>query len=243
MGVWLIATAGALAAMRGHQRDALRRIVQEQCVPGFLQHGNPQPCETVVLSGAADDAGYAILHDRKGQGHFLLIPTRTLGGIESAALLAPTAPDYVAAAWRHRDVLEHWFHHPLPRDAVGLAINPRLARGQDQLHIHIECVGLSLHQALTGLADTIGTHWTSLNLLGRRFQARIILGDGFEHANPVQLMAGELRNSPPDLGPYTLIVAGWTFRSGPGVIVLVATGRPGGETLLDATCAVAAPHA
>jgi CDP-diacylglycerol pyrophosphatase len=235
----VIALIGVFAALRLHQRDALRRIVQDQCLPNFRQHADPAPCEYLVPASTNPDNGYAILHDRKGGAHFLLIPIRTLTGIESAALLDHTATDYVAAAWRNRDVLERSVHRTLPRDAVGLAINPRTARGQDQLHIHIECVGASLHEALAAHTGDIGSAWSPLTIAGRSFQARRIPGDDFERANPIQLLASQLTGARRDRGSHTLIVAGMNFASGPGVIFLVGTGVPGGERLLDASCAVA----
>jgi len=235
----LILLTVVLEALRAHERDALRRIVQEQCLPHFREHASSAPCERVVLPAAGDDHGFAILHDKKGGAHFLLIPTRTLTGIESAALLEPEAPDYVSAAWANRDVLEHWLGRALPRDAVGLAINPRAARGQDQFHIHLECVGSALAGALSAHAETIGNSWSALVVADRHLQVRRIMGDAFERANPIQLLARDLPNPRRDRGAYTLIVAGRTFAAGPGVVVLVGVGKPGGETLLDSRCAVA----
>jgi len=238
----LVAGAVAVGLVVAHQRDALRRIVQEQCVPGLRKQSNPFPCERVVLaSSVSEDDGYAILHDRKGGAHFLLIPTRTLPGIESAALLDPAAPDYVAAAWNNRDLLERWLGRALPRDAVGLAINPRAARSQDQLHIHMECVGALLQQAVRTQADVVGSVWTPFTVADRHFQARRIMGDDFRLADPIRLLASELPDARPDLGLYTVIVAGHTFTKGPGVVVLVGTGAVGGESLLDSRCETVNP--
>ena len=55
-----------------------------------------------VTVGAADgsaieDTGYAILHDRKGGAHSLLISdAQRFTGIESPELAAPGAPNYFA---------------------------------------------------------------------------------------------------------------------------------------------------
>ncbi len=183
----LTVISSAVALVMAYQRGALRRIVQEQCVPEFRNHGNPGPCIRVVMTYAfGEDTGYAISHDRKGGAHFLLIPTRTLSGIESVELLDLAAPDYIAAAWSNRDVLDHWLGRALPRDSVGLAINPRTARSQDQLHIHIECIGTSLQQALQRHADEIRYTWTPFTVAAHRLQARRIMGDDFKLANPVR---------------------------------------------------------
>jgi CDP-diacylglycerol pyrophosphatase len=232
-----------MALVVAYRRDALRRIVQEQCVPGFRLHGNPSPCVRIVVgSSLGADGGYAVLHDRKGGAHFLLIPTRTVSGIESVELLDPATPDYIAAAWHNRDVLDRWLGRALPRDAVGLAINPRTSRSQDQLHIHIECIGALMQQALRRQADAIGSSWAPFIVANYRLQARRVMGDDFELANPIRQLVGELPDARHNRSAYTLIVAGHTFDTGPGVFVFVGTGTLGGESLLDARCESANPR-
>ncbi len=62
-------------------RDALRQIVQEQCAVHWQQQHDPAPCERV-------EAAFALLADRKGGAHFLLIPRSPLmiGGADYEAL-------------------------------------------------------------------------------------------------------------------------------------------------------------
>src|SRR6202011_6375158 len=68
----------------GTGRDALRRIVQEQCVVNWSQHQAAAPCERVYLADSrTGNSGYAVLADRKGGAHYLLIPTQTMAGIEA----------------------------------------------------------------------------------------------------------------------------------------------------------------
>jgi CDP-diacylglycerol pyrophosphatase len=51
-------------------RDALRQIVQTQCVVNWSQHHDPAPCERVFLADSkTDNSGYAVLADRKGGAH------------------------------------------------------------------------------------------------------------------------------------------------------------------------------
>ncbi|MBS0578573.1 MAG: CDP-diacylglycerol diphosphatase [Proteobacteria bacterium] len=88
----------ALLALAGVDpaRDRLRAIVQGQCVPHWLATRSPAPCARV---GGEDPApSYAVLHDRKGGAHFLLIPTRTLLGMESPEARDGQAVNYFAAA-------------------------------------------------------------------------------------------------------------------------------------------------
>jgi CDP-diacylglycerol pyrophosphatase len=246
-GAWVAGVvAGCVAlsigfvASQARHRDALRRIVQTECLPAFLRHHDPAPCVRLVLppaGGVAD--GYAVLKDRKPGAHFLLIPTRTLAGLESPEMRDPHIPNFLAAAWTERKVLDHWLGRTLPRDAVGLAINPHAARGQDQLHVHIECVGALLERVLSAHAGDLGSAWTPLSIAGRPFVARSVMGERFDGTNPIRLLADDLPGGGADLGAYTVVVAGRSFAAGPGVVVLAAKGAPGGETLLDARCAVA----
>ena len=111
--------SGALCTLpaRGENRNALRQIVQEQCLVHWLEHREAAPCERV-------EAAYAVLADRKGGAHFLLIPTKAIAGIESAELEQAGTPNYLAAAWRARDRLAAAAGREIPRGAVGLAVNP-----------------------------------------------------------------------------------------------------------------------
>src|ERR1700683_1567364 len=71
-------------------RDALRQVVQNQCLPNWRQHKNPSPCERIWLSSPQPDSpGYAVLEDRKGGAHYLLIPLQTFSGTDSGELLDP----------------------------------------------------------------------------------------------------------------------------------------------------------
>ena len=73
-----------------------------------------------------------------------------------------------------------------------------------------------------------------------RLQARRIIGDDFKLANLFRQLTSALPDARLDSGGYTLIVAGHTFATGPGVIAMVGAGALGGESLLDARCESAA---
>jgi len=246
-----IALLAALAALigltaRSADRDALRHIVQDQCLPHWRAQHDPAPCARI------DTPEFAVLADRKGGAHFLLIATRTLSGIEDPQLLRDDAPNYFAAAWQARDRLATIVGHPLRRDAVGLAINSSLARGQDQLHIHIECQQPRLHRLLQAEAADIGEHWAPLRGAEFPFLAMRLRGEELD-VDPFALLASGVPDARAALGAYTVVVAGMQFDDGPGFIVLAGrtpssaallTGPPGhglvppGETLLDSSCAV-----
>jgi CDP-diacylglycerol pyrophosphatase len=233
------------------ERDALLHIVQDQCLVHWRQAHDPAPCERVV-SGPED---YAVLHDRKGGAHFLLIPAQTITGMEDPRLLRLATPNYFADAWLARDQLDLIMKRSIRRDAIGLAINSARARGQDQLHIHISCLQPNIYHALQAASAiaTRGDQWMPLPIGESLYMARRIRGQDVDQANPIQMLANSLPGARQSMGDYTILLAGAQFADGPGFMVL--TGRtptrdallpaaPGkglvrpGETLLDATCAV-----
>lgn len=216
---------------RGENRNALRQIVQEQCLVHWLEQHEPAPCDRV-------EAAYAVLADRKGGAHFLLIPTKTIAGIESAELENAGTPNYLSAAWRARDRLAAAAGHEIPRGAVGLAVNPPHARTQDQFHIHIECLRPDVFRSLNAAAERITDTWSTLTVGGAHYEALRIMGEDLDGANPFELLAKHAHAAGHAAGDYTLVLAGMQFRSGPGFILLASTG-PAGELLLDSTCAVA----
>jgi CDP-diacylglycerol pyrophosphatase len=253
LGILTAATGMALAAPHGLSfgrkegkdlppdagRDTLRQIVQTQCVPNWLEHHDPAPCESVLLADQKDqNSGYAVLADKKGAAHFLLIPTRTMQGIDAEELLDPDLPNYFAQAWKARDVITKFVGHPAPRTAIGLAVDNARSRTQDQFNIHIDCLRQDAVDTLRGLAETVTTTWNPINLLGSTYQAMRIEAVGLDGASPFDLVAKlgpEVRHH---IGDYTVVVAGMQYKSGAGFMLLAGTGASG-EYLLDSGCAVA----
>jgi CDP-diacylglycerol pyrophosphatase len=246
---WILAALGLgvlsiTAFALGESRDRLREIVQQQCVPHWLAQHDPAPCYRVSVDGtaAADGRGYVILPDRKGGAHYLLIPIEPVSGIESPAARAAQAPNYFRDAWQARDALAQVLGYVPPREDIGLAINSRYSRSQDQLHIHIECIGERLQTALAAVRDRLGERWEPVTLGGLPYHARRVLSSvlGF---NPFTLLASQLPDAADAMDHYTLIVVGAQFHGTPGFMLLAGRGVPGGESLLDASCAVASGRA
>jgi len=236
-----IASLGLLAAAAAPcaNRDALRQIVLEQCVAHWLEQHTPAPCERVFLAAPQQQgSGYALLADRKGGAHFLLIPTRAISGIESPALLEPGTPNYFSAAWQARDRIAAVLGRPVPRSAVGLAVNPLRARSQDQLHIHIECLSPDVARAIKRAADGISSTWSPVTIRGSSYSAVQILGEDLDSTDPFRILADRMPQPPRAMADFTLVIAGVQFDSGPGFILLAGTG-PAGELLLYSTCAFA----
>jgi CDP-diacylglycerol pyrophosphatase len=238
-----LAAAGAIAAARAAGPSALWRIVHDQCAPDQRDHGAPAPCASVDLSD-----GVAILKDIHGVAQYLAIPTRRIAGIESPAALDPALPNYWAAAWAARGLLDARLGQRLPRDAVGLAINASSRRSQDQLHIHIDCVAPEVRDALAGWRATAGAAWRRLPFLlnGRRYWARRLDSPDLAGVAPFRLLAEGVAGAREAMAEETLVVIGASFApETPGFVLLAdradASGGGHGEDLLDAACAVAGP--
>ena len=153
----LIAVGPVMADAGGNERNQLRETVQQQCVPNWLRHRDPRPCISVSVAGpAGSPRGFAVLPDRKGGAHLLLISIEPLTGLESSAARGAGAPSYFQAAWAARVEMMKLIGYKVSRNAIGLAVNSRSARSQDQFHIHIECLGRHLYEMLTAAEDQIG---------------------------------------------------------------------------------------
>jgi CDP-diacylglycerol pyrophosphatase len=238
----LLACAAAVTACAGREpapasRDRLRFIVQQQCLPHWRAAQDPAPCVSVEADGrGVEPRGFAVLADRKGGAHFLLIPTQTIRGVESPAARAPGALNFFDAAWQARAVLAGVVGHAVPREAVGLAVNQRRARSQDQLHIHISCVRDEVAHALRAQADGIGAGWSEVELGGYRYEAMRIMGERPGAANPFELLAAGLPGAAGSMEHFTMLLGGMDFREGPGFVLLAGSRVPGAERLLDASC-------
>ena len=101
----------------------------------------------------------------------------------------------VDAAWQSREVLSGSVGRAVPRAAVGLAVNQRRSRSQDQLHIHISCVRAEVARALRSQAGAIGNAWSAVEIAGYRYEAMRIMGEHLSGENPFELLARTLPGS------------------------------------------------
>jgi CDP-diacylglycerol pyrophosphatase len=236
---------GALGLTRAFDRNALWTIVHDQCVPNQQQHADPAPCARVNLQGGVE-RGYVILKDIVGHTQYLLIATGRISGIESPQLLEPDAPNFFAAAWRERGFTERAAGHPLPRTVISLAINSSNRRGQDQFHIHIDCVRADVRSALQAQLPRLGDNWALIAEppAGHDYRAVRVLGAELG-VDPFVLLADGVPGARANMGAQTLVVVGADFaNAGPGFVILNASsdaaGAPvRGEELQDHACALA----
>jgi CDP-diacylglycerol pyrophosphatase len=222
--------------------DALWQIVHDRCVPDQQANATPAPCVRVDLTD-----GYAVLKDRNGATQFLLLATAKVTGIEDPAVLAPSTPNYFAAAWQSHDLVSQRAQQPLPDDEIGLAINSPHGRTQNQLHIHIDCLRPDVVDALRGHGAEVGTAWAPfpVPLAGHPYIARRVAGMDLSDANPFVLLADGVPGARAEMDRWTIIAAP-TVAGAPGFLLLAdrfnptAGDRASSEELQDHACAVKA---
>jgi len=237
--VALLALAGTALA----DPDALWKIVDQRCVPNAREYGEPAPCAKVDL-----DKGYVVLKDLVGATQYLLMPTAKISGIEDPAMLAAGTRNYFADAWAERHFTEDAAKHPLPRDALSLAMNSQSARSQNQLHIHIDCIRPDVREALARGEAAIGDKWAAFPapLAGQHYRTMRVVGETLDGTDPVRLVAAGIPGAHEAMGKQTIVVAGAVFADGkPGFVILADTADPAtgdqaaGEDLQDHSCALA----
>ena len=205
------------------------------------------PCLQVDLESHGYP-GTVILRPPWRETHTLVVPTTRLVGIESAALQQPEAIAYWRTALRTRSLVVEATKGRVRIEDVGLAINSRGSRTQDQLHIHADCARPEVLTALRQHEAEFGSTWKpldflqSLNFLRRRqqFFGMKIAPDKNDTSNIFELLT-HLPTSQRDLSEVGVAV----FSSPPGVssqglYVIAALGRNSrAEDFLDHTCSLA----
>jgi CDP-diacylglycerol pyrophosphatase len=240
------AWACVLAFARPAHADpmALWRIVHGECVPHVEAGLGPKPCERVDLDGGVDQ-GVAILKDLVGISQMLAIPTRRITGIEDPQMLAPDAPPVFPVAWGAKTLVEERLHRALPREAVGLAINSKWARSQDQLHVHVDCMAIPIVKTLAEYGSALDSQWRAMTvpLNGRVYFARRVDSADLTDVAPLKLLADGVEGAREHMGAYSLAAVGATFAGKPGFVLLAdqfsLEGGGHAEDLQDHDCAIA----
>lgn len=227
--------------------NVLWHLVHDGCVPAARKHEYPpKPCVEVSAPTGHFERGYAVLKDIRGRYQYLVLPLVRITGIGSPAVLQPDAPNYLADAWIVRLYVEAALHKTVPRDELSLAVNSKYGRTQNELHVHVDCIRIDVHDILHKLLPDITGRWKPLStrLRGHVYLAKWVGGESLA-VNPFRALAEAL---PPgtEMGRYGLAVVGVYSAAGkPGFILLatsadVAEGNYGSaEELQDHSCAIA----
>ena len=269
---WLaagIVLAGVLLTLAPSRAETLSESVGK-CIEDQIRYGTPGLCETVVE--------FAVLKDSAAEKptNLLLVPIKPTTGIESSELWAERAPNYFAYAWDNRWRLRGRIIaklrkltkkdvklDELMRDQIGLAVNAKATRGQEQLHIHIDCMLESVRAALgASQAKIPKTGWSVAEIDlnpddkadKKRFFYRVMRleSDNLEETNPFKLLAVHLKAADEAkraalMAQQTLVVTGapgggFYLLSQDGPAKADAEDRGHGENLLDHDCKTAVVH-
>src|SRR5947209_20181496 len=233
----LAAAAGGVAAA---ERDLLWGVVKI-CVANHQLTGGAFPCLD-INSEQGVARGFAVVRAPLKQTHIVVTPTARVTGIEDPALQAPDAPNYFADAWAARRYVLDPVERPISERDIGLAVNSRPGRSQDQLHIHVDCLRHRYAQLLRQHdAGLSAEKWTRLTfaLRGRYYWAMLINSPGLSQTNIFRTAATLLRVSPGRMEDVTVVLVP---RFDKGFYLLAdqyspgAMGKGHGEFLLDHAC-------
>jgi CDP-diacylglycerol pyrophosphatase len=228
----LVGSAAFAYAADVASRHALWQVVRV-CMLDKATTGSPFPCLEVNLAGGRE-RGYIVLRPPIGRPDTILTPTRRIVGLEDPQLQAPGAPNYFALAWDER----RWVAPASQRDRVALAVNSRLARSQDQLHVHMGCLAADFAARLRdGLGPSTGTWFRARDMApGLQVWTYRTGGNDWRNLAPFRLLK-QLVGDTAAMRRTTLAVA---MIKGEFVVVALPS-RPGGwyaaaEDILDARC-------
>ena len=207
----------ATPAVRAADPDKLWEIVSQECKPNQAAHANPAPCKVVDLKD-----NYVMLKDRRGVAQYLLIPATRVTGIDSADLLAASAPPYFASAWGQRQLVAEALGRPLPRERIGVEINSAVSRSQLQLHLHVDCLRAGFPELLSSYENIAPERWTPITIDGQTHRVMRLVGSELGDRDPFKLAASITPAAPKMMGALSLLLAGATFQDGSEGFYLVA---------------------
>ena len=221
---------------------ALWFTVHNLCVTDTKWRRVPFPCVQVSM-----ERGYAILGVWRSPTHLLLVPTQHIAGIESQQAITPSFSRYWEGAWNARHIIERRIGALLPRDYIGLAINSKHGRTQNQFHIHIDCIRPDVLLALKAHDSEIHTAWSDLgfHLIHHRYRARRLNEEELTTDNPIAFLAHGDSIARNDMANETLAVVGTTRPDGETGFIMLSRHadaneryRGFSEELLDHRCYV-----
>lgn len=227
------------------ERGLLWRVVQT-CIINHQLTGASFPC-LAVETDKGPDRGYAVLRAPFEDTHIIVTPTVKMAGIETEALRAPDAPNYFRDAWLSRHFVTQDLKPAPARDDLGLAINSKAGRSQDQLHIHVDCLRREVKRSLTRQAKAIKIgSWSHLSILPQapRYWVTAVESEDLAGLNIFNLVAAGTHIDREDMDDTTVVIAGSADvgNGAPGFVVLARQRRPDhndqahGEALLDHAC-------
>jgi CDP-diacylglycerol pyrophosphatase len=211
--------------------------VVSACIVSKSTLGLSFPCSAVDLGKPGAD-GYALIRSPGFNSEFLVTTLAPLDGIESPELQTGAATGLWQDAWAARTSVAAALGRPLPRTAVGLAVNASGTRTQDHFHIHIDCVRPAVAAALHGVPD-IGAQWRLFptRLRGDSYWVRSLAGADLTGVNIASLLAASPPAAEVPLQEATVAIVAATLSDGSdGFYLLANWADSSAERLLDHEC-------
>jgi CDP-diacylglycerol pyrophosphatase len=151
----------------GITRDSLWNHVQERC----LDKAREQHADCAVVDR---ERGLVLYKDAVGPSHYLVIPDHKVTGVDDPALWDGKAQNQWAFGWEVRDIVSKAIGRRVPDTLVGLAVNSRASRSQDQLHIHLDCISEAARTFIADNAGKASEGWADFRFQGKPVRAVLI---------------------------------------------------------------------
>ncbi len=228
-----LAGSGEVAAFDVADRTALWHVVNDLCRPMQQAFSLPLPCLKVDMAD-----GFAVIRAPGDKTRILVVPTEKIEGIESPAVLGDHMTTFWSQAWSERKRVVVSAARPLGWNDIGMAVNSRRGRSQDQLHIHVDCVDPRLKLALASRANRLSSKWSSLEPgpWASRYRVKEIDAAGVDR-NIFKLVADEIPGAKSRMARQSIAVVGFIGQNGDrGFAVLVNSDGGHAEELLDHDC-------
>ncbi len=217
---------------RPSDRQALWSVIRTLCLPASYV-GASFPCVKVDRAER-----YAILRaPSRSSLDFIIAPTFYIEGIESLSRLHETSPNLWKAGWMSRDLLSDAAHHDIAWDDIVLAVNSKLTRNQDQLHLHLGCFERKLKDVISTEALIGGSYWRIVKpktikagLLVKFLTQEQIDEDLFAMINK------EIPGRENSIESQTIALAGVGSGTNRGFVLMVTLAMAPAEKFLSSTC-------
>ena len=228
-----LAGSGEATAFDVADRTALWHVVNDLCRPMQQAFSLPLPCLKVDMTD-----GFAVIRAPGDKTRILVVPTAKIEGIESPAVLGDATTNFWPKAWSERNRVVASAPRPLGWNDIGMAINSRRGRSQDQLHIHVDCVDPRLKLALASRASRLSLKWSNLEPgpWAGRYRVKEIDAAGVDR-NIFKLVADEIPGAKSRMARQSIAVVEFIGQNGErGFAVLANSDGGHAEELLDHDC-------
>ncbi|MER8520745.1 MULTISPECIES: CDP-diacylglycerol diphosphatase [unclassified Mesorhizobium] len=218
-------------------RNALWQVVQT-CALAAAHLGSAFPCEEVILPRQGVP-GSALIKSPRYRTEFLLTPLTAVAGLESPSVRWQGSSQLWNRAWKARSKVSASLGRHLPRTAIAMAVNSRTERSQDQFHIHIDCVAVSVEKKLVLKGPKVEGPWQllPLALMGKRYWIKAVDKPDLETTNVVGIIASGLPQARRAMHHVNVVVVGAELAGArPGFYILTNWESSAAERLLDHDC-------